>query len=69
MRNINHLTSFLTANNFRPEYLAAIIEQGIEIERIKCQIEEATTSENYETMVRLLQGERFLLILSASRLT
>jgi hypothetical protein len=63
------LQSFMVENNFRPEFIAHLLKQGIEMERIQYQTEKVTHSENFETTLRILQGERFLSILSVSRFT
>lgn len=68
MENINHLHKFMSDNKFRADYIAALLEQGIELERLKSEVEEATKSEKYETTVRILQGERFLSAVSVGSL-
>lgn len=64
---MDNLKIFLLENNLRPEFIAYLLQQGIEIERLRCQIEEPEDSDNYETKIRLLQGERFYSILSVAR--
>lgn len=64
---INDLQSIMRAHQIRPELIVHLLEQGIEIERLNCQVHEALDLPNQEEMLRLLQGERFLMILSSYR--
>lgn len=64
---MNNLKTFLIENNLRPEFIAYLLQQGIEIERLRCQIEDSKEYENYENTIRILQGERFYSILSVAR--
>lgn len=68
---MNNDLQFIFAHyNLRPEFIASLLEQGIEMERIMCQAHESLKSEKqHESMVRLLQGERFLSVLSIALLT
>lgn len=54
----------MVENDFRPEYLAMIFEQGIEMERLKLQVQQSTKSESIESHVRIFHGERFLSVLT-----
>jgi hypothetical protein len=63
------IQSLMRTYHIKPECITYLLQQGIEIERIKCQTAEVLDKSNHEEMIRLLQGERFLCILSASRLT
>lgn len=60
MRSLDNFHLFMAENDFRPEYLASLLEQGIEMERIKLQIKEIYELDSHESQMSVLQGERLL---------
>lgn len=66
---IQEIQSILHNYNIQPELIIHLLHQGVELERLQCQINESIGLPNHEEMTRLLQGERFLVILTSIRFT
>lgn len=62
----NSFQSFMEINNIPPETISYLLEQGIECERIRLQVQEATESDTLNSHIKLLQGERFLALLTSA---
>lgn len=66
---VHEFRTLITTHNIPTTTILHLLDQGIEAQRIKCQINDAVGVINHDDMKMLLQGERLLLILSTSRLT
>ncbi len=59
----NHLQVFLQENELPADTIIHLIQQGVEIERLKLEIMRCTESESISTHIKILQGERFAFLL------
>lgn len=55
-------------NRQQADAIIYLLEQGIEMERLKHEIEQATNSESIESHLKIIQGEMFMSSLIASGL-
>lgn len=64
----SNLHDYLTTHRLEAEKLGFLLQQGIEVERLRLQIEHCTESESIESHIKIIQGERFLSLLIAARI-
>lgn len=64
MINLDHLKIAMEESHIQPEYICQLLNQGIEVERLRLQIHQVTETESIESHVRILQGERFMSLLA-----
>lgn len=57
------LSPILSRYNLDAERLLSLIEQGIEIEKLRLEMQHATTSESIESRLNIIHGERFISLL------
>lgn len=62
----SNLHDYLTAHRLEAEKLGFLLQQGIEVERLRLQVEHCTNSESIESHVKIMHGERFLSLLIAA---
>lgn len=60
------LQACLLKYDIQPETILFLINQGIEIEKLKLELQRFTNSESIESHIKILQGERFTSLLIAS---
>lgn len=53
----------LTTHQITPERISYLIREGIELERLKLEIQRATKSESVESHITILEGERLVSLL------
>lgn len=59
------LRFFLIKHNLDAATLYYLLEQGIEVERIRLQMLQCTKAPSIESHVKIIQGERILSLLTA----
>lgn len=67
MINLDHLKQAMDESHIQPEIVYQLLKQGIEVERLRLQFNEANGSATLDSFVKIMQGERFLSLLIAAR--
>lgn len=63
------LKSFLEKNNLDIDNLCYLIEQGIEMERLNLEVTRSMKGDSVSVYSKLMEGERFLSLLTSVRAT
>lgn len=63
---MRRLQAFLHDHEIEAETIIYLLNQGIEIERLKLEIEHCTDSDGIESHIKIIHGERFTSLLIAS---
>lgn len=60
------LQTFLRENELQADVILHLLNQGIEVERLKLEIHRCTNAESIESHIKIIHGERFSSLLIAA---
>ena len=66
MSNPTFITPLLQEHHICPQSIIHLLREGIQIERLALQIQKSTNSESVESRIKILEGERFITLLTVS---
>ena len=64
--DLHNLQTLLNHYDLEPSALFYLLEEGIEIERLKLEVQRCSSGDSIESHIRIIHGERFLMLLTAA---
>lgn len=68
MINPGTIIPLMEEHHIYPENIIHLLNEGIEIERLRLQVQKATNAESIESHIKIMEGERFISLLTVSSL-